>query len=96
MTYHLPSSMIGCGGLADVDIRSLDSDEETYVERYCRLTGVADPQLDVLPRVLLLPRRFHPAGCLRPSLAEQCGASAGARGRALRGLKQIAWGLVDR
>jgi aminoglycoside phosphotransferase (APT) family kinase protein len=40
MTYHLPSYMIGCGGLADVDIGALGlPGEADYVARYCRLTG---------------------------------------------------------
>jgi aminoglycoside phosphotransferase (APT) family kinase protein len=40
MTYHLPSYITGCGGLADVDIKALGiPDEDSYVDRYCRLTG---------------------------------------------------------
>jgi aminoglycoside phosphotransferase (APT) family kinase protein len=40
MTYHLPNYMIGCGGLADVDIAALGlPDESSYVARYCRLMG---------------------------------------------------------
>jgi aminoglycoside phosphotransferase (APT) family kinase protein len=40
MTYHLPNYMIGCGGLADVDIAALGlPGEAEYVARYCRLTG---------------------------------------------------------
>jgi aminoglycoside phosphotransferase (APT) family kinase protein len=40
MTYHLPNYMIGCGGLADVDIAALGlPKEDAYVARYCRLTG---------------------------------------------------------
>jgi aminoglycoside phosphotransferase (APT) family kinase protein len=40
MTYRLPHEMIGCGGLADVDIGALGlPDESSYVARYCRLTG---------------------------------------------------------
>jgi aminoglycoside phosphotransferase (APT) family kinase protein len=40
MPYHLPSHVIGCGGLADIDIAALGiPDEEAYVARYCRLTG---------------------------------------------------------
>ena len=40
MTYRLPNYMIGCGGLADVDIAALGlPDEADYVARYCRITG---------------------------------------------------------
>lgn len=40
MTYRLPQYMIGCGGLADVDIAALGlPDENAYVARYCRLTS---------------------------------------------------------
>ncbi len=99
MTYHLPSSMIGCGGLADVDIRSLGiPDEETYVERYCRLTGRGG-----IPNwTFFLAFSFFRGASILQGVYARALQSNAAHPQALEvGLyaapvAEIAWGLVDR
>ena len=99
MTYHLPSHMIGCGGLADVDIHALGIlDEETYVARYCRLTGRGG----VVNWPFFLAFSFFRGASILQGVYARALQSNAAHAQALEvGLyaapvAEIAWTLVDR
>jgi aminoglycoside phosphotransferase (APT) family kinase protein len=99
MTYHLPSDMIGCGGLADVDIRALGiPDEETYVARYCRLTG----RDGIANWPFFLAFSFFRGASILQGVYARALQSNAAHAQALEvGLyaapvAEIAWSLVDR
>jgi len=99
MPYHLPSHMIGCGGLADVDIHALGIlDEETYVARYCRLTGRGG----VVDWPVFLAFSFFRGASILQGVYARALQSNAAHAQALEvGLyaapvAEIAWTLVDR
>ena len=94
MTYHLPSSMIGCRGLADVDIRS----SGFPTRRPTWSTWLRDWRIPNWTFFLAfsLPRRFHPAGCLPEPRRAMRRIRRRSRSGFTRPGAEIAWGLVDR